>query len=147
MPRYAGPNPLHSKGGSAFRPSVSQHHAEGMKWVGQTMLYRADFAGARDRLVMAVNQYDGQDDNRDWAAYTNTDPRVANRCHLAMSLARDQLSRGWELRATMSLFRLWQRQGRQDEARAVLAAIYNAYTEGFTTPDLVDAAAMLETRS
>ena len=61
----------------------------------------------------------------------------------AIETARRQLSRGWELRATMSLSRLWQRQGRHDEARAALAAIYNAYTEGFTTPDLVDAAALL----
>jgi predicted ATPase len=43
----------------------------------------------------------------------------------------------------MSLSRLWQRQGRQAEARAALAAVYNTYTEGFTTPDLVDAAALL----
>ncbi len=44
----------------------------------------------------------------------------------------------------MSLARLWQRQGRRDEARAALAAVYDTYTEGFTTPDLVDAAALLE---
>ena len=297
---------------------------EALKWVGQTMLYRADFAGARDRLAMAVDHYDSPEDKPDWAAYTSTDPRVANRCHLAMSLwhlgfpdqalrinremrelaravghpftlgyalhhtgllhqccrlgaevqtageeslaistelgfawwiasgtfykgagmlhqgepeeaiplirkgidawratgaelilpvqlsaladaytrarrfedarlaldeglaiaqknderfqeaelqrlkgelllaespdqtaaaeetfrqaiktAQRQLSRGWELRATMSLSRLWQRQGHHDEARAALAAIYNTYTEGSTTPDLVDAAALL----
>jgi predicted ATPase len=52
-------------------------------------------------------------------------------------------TRGWKLRATMSLSRLWQRQGRHDEARAALAATYNTYTEGFTTPDLVDATAIL----
>ena len=40
-----------------------------------------------------------------------------------------------------------QRQGRHDEARAALVAVYNTYTEGFTTPDLADAAATLETRS
>jgi hypothetical protein len=45
----------------------------------------------------------------------------------------------------MSLARLWQRQGRRDNARAALAAVYGTYTEGFTTPDLVDAAAMLNT--
>ena len=44
----------------------------------------------------------------------------------------------------MSLARLWQRQGRRDDARAALAAVYGTYTEGFTTPDLVDARAMLE---
>ena len=44
----------------------------------------------------------------------------------------------------MSLARLWQRQDRRAEARAALAAVYGAYTEGFTTPDLVEALALLE---
>jgi tetratricopeptide (TPR) repeat protein len=61
----------------------------------------------------------------------------------AIDTARRQQSRAWELRATMSLARLWQRQGRRDEARAALAAVYGTFTEGFTTPDLVDAAALL----
>jgi hypothetical protein len=46
----------------------------------------------------------------------------------------------------MSLARLWQRQGRRDEACAALAAVYGTFTEGFTTPDLVDAAAQLNSR-
>jgi class 3 adenylate cyclase/predicted ATPase len=298
---------------------------EALKWVGQTMLYRADFAGARDRLATAVDHYDSPEDKRAWAAYTNTDPRVANRCHLAMSLwhlgfpdqalrlnremrelaravghpftlgyalhhmgllhqccrlgtevqtagaeslaistelgfawwtasgtfykgagmllqgqveeaiplikkgvhawratgaelilpvllsalgdaytqagrfedarhaldeglaiaernderfqeaelhrlkgelllaespdqaanaedcfrraieiARHQQSRAWELRATMSLARLWNRQVGRGEVRAALAAVFDAYTEGFTTPDLVEAGSLLE---
>ena len=44
----------------------------------------------------------------------------------------------------MSLARLWQRQGRRGEARAALAAVFDTYTEGLTTPDLVDAAALLK---
>ena len=43
----------------------------------------------------------------------------------------------------MSLARLWQRQGRRDDARAALAAVYGTYTEGFTTPDLEEAGALL----
>jgi class 3 adenylate cyclase/tetratricopeptide (TPR) repeat protein len=64
--------------------------------------------------------------------------------HQAIETARRQQSRAWQLRGTVSLARLWQRQGRRDEARAALAAVYGTYTEGFTTPDLVDAAALLE---
>jgi predicted ATPase len=45
----------------------------------------------------------------------------------------------------MSLARLRQRQGRRDEARGALAAASGPYTEGFTTPELVDAKALLET--
>ena len=44
----------------------------------------------------------------------------------------------------MSLARLLQRQNRRDEAQAALSAVYNAYTEGFATPDLVDAKRLLE---
>ena len=48
----------------------------------------------------------------------------------AIETARRQQSKAWELRATMSLARLWQRQGRRDEARRMLAAVYGTYTEG-----------------
>jgi class 3 adenylate cyclase/predicted ATPase len=63
----------------------------------------------------------------------------------AIETAVRQQSKGWELRASLSLARLWQRQGRRDDARAALAAVYDSYTEGFTTPDLVDAKAVLQT--
>jgi predicted ATPase len=62
----------------------------------------------------------------------------------AIETARNQQSKGWELRATMSLARLWRRQGRRGDARAALTAAYETYTEGFTTPDLVDARGLLE---
>ena len=77
-------------------------------------------------------------------AETN-DQAAAEACfRTAIATARRQPSRAWELRATTSLARLWQRQGRRDEARAALAAVYGSYTEGFTTPDLMDARALLE---
>jgi hypothetical protein len=63
--------------------------------------------------------------------------------HQALETARCQQSRAWELRATMSIARLWEKLGRRDEARAALTAVYDKYTEGFTTPDLVDARALL----
>jgi predicted ATPase len=62
----------------------------------------------------------------------------------ALATAGRQQSKAWELRAATSLARLWQRQGRRDEARAALAAVYGTFTEGFTTPDLVDAKALLD---
>ena len=55
-----------------------------------------------------------------------------------------QQSKAWELRATMSLARLWQRQGRRTRPATALAAVYGTYTEGFTTPDLVDAKGLLD---
>ncbi len=49
-----------------------------------------------------------------------------------------------ELRAAASLARLWQRQGKRDEARALLAPVYDWFTEGFDTQDLKDAKALLD---
>jgi predicted ATPase len=61
----------------------------------------------------------------------------------AVAIARRHQAKSLELRATMSLARLWQQQGRGNEAHAALAAVYDTYTEGLTTPDLVDATAQL----
>jgi predicted ATPase len=77
-----------------------------------------------------------------------TDQAAAEECfRTALEIARHQQSKAWELRATMSLAQLWQRQGPGAEARAALAAIYDTYTEGFTTPDLIDAKALLDGRA
>jgi predicted ATPase len=63
----------------------------------------------------------------------------------AIETAQSQGSKGWELRAATSLARFWHRQGRPAEARAALAAVFETFTEGFSTPDLMDAAGLLET--
>jgi len=62
----------------------------------------------------------------------------------AIQVARRQSAKSWELRAAMSLSRLWREQGRVDEARQMLAEIYGRFTEGFDTPDLQEAKALLE---
>jgi predicted ATPase len=62
----------------------------------------------------------------------------------AIEIARNQSAKSWELRATMSLARLIASQGRRDEARTMLADIYNWFTEGFDTADLKDAKALLD---
>jgi predicted ATPase len=62
----------------------------------------------------------------------------------AIEIARRQSAKSWELRATMSLARLLAKQGRRDEARTMLAEIYNWFTEGFDTADLKDAKALLD---
>jgi predicted ATPase len=62
----------------------------------------------------------------------------------AIEIARQQRVKLWELRSAMSLARLLLDTGRRDEARAILADIYNWFTEGFDTADLRDAKALLE---
>jgi predicted ATPase len=91
--------------------------------------HEAELHRLRGELVLAESQ----------------EPAAAEQCfHRAVEIARHQRSKAWELRATMSLARLWQGQGRRDEARDALAAVYGTYTEGFMTPDLVDARSLLE---
>jgi predicted ATPase len=69
----------------------------------------------------------------------------AEQCfHQALAIARRQQAKSLELRAAMSLSRLWQRQGRRDEAHALLAPIYGWFTEGFDTADLREAKTLLE---
>jgi hypothetical protein len=62
---------------------------------------------------------------------------------LALDVARRQEAKSLELRAAMSLARLWQRQGKRDEAHQSLAEVYGWFTEGFDTTDLQEAKALL----
>ena len=70
---------------------------------------------------------------------------VAESCfHHALDSARRQQAKWLELRAAVSLSRLWQQQGKQAEAQALLTPIYGWFTEGFDTADLQEAQALLE---
>jgi class 3 adenylate cyclase/predicted ATPase len=62
----------------------------------------------------------------------------------ALDLARSQLAKSLQLRAAMSLSRLWQQHGKQEEARRLLKEIYGWFAEGLDTPDLQEAKALLE---
>ena len=78
-------------------------------------------------------------------AQNPSDIAEAERCfRTAIEIARRQTARSEELRATTSLARLLNEQGRRDEARAMLADIYNWFTEGFDTADLKDAKTLLD---
>jgi predicted ATPase len=69
---------------------------------------------------------------------------MAETCfHHALDLARRQQAKLWELRAAMSLSRLWRGQGKREEARQLLGEVYHWFTEGFDTPDLREARALL----
>jgi class 3 adenylate cyclase/predicted ATPase len=62
----------------------------------------------------------------------------------ALTVARRQQAKSWELRAAMSLSRLWQHQGKRDAAHELLAPIYSWFTEGFDTADLQEAKVLLQ---
>jgi predicted ATPase len=62
----------------------------------------------------------------------------------ALSVARQQQAKSWELRAAMSMARLWRDQGNRDEGRELLAPVYGWFTEGFDTRDLKEAKILLD---
>jgi predicted ATPase len=62
----------------------------------------------------------------------------------ALAVARKQQAKSWELRAAMSMARLWRDQGKPQQARELLAPVYGWFTEGFDTLDLKEAKVLLE---
>jgi predicted ATPase len=64
--------------------------------------------------------------------------------HKALNVARHQGATSIELRAAMSLSRLWQKEGKREEPRKMLTEIYGWFTEGFNTPDIQEAKSLLE---
>jgi predicted ATPase len=62
----------------------------------------------------------------------------------ALAVARNQQAKSWELRAAMSMARLWRDQGKRDDARDLLAPVYGWFTEGFDTLDLKEAKKLLD---
>jgi predicted ATPase len=73
------------------------------------------------------------------------DPRKAEAYFdRALAVARTQKAKSWELRAAMSMARLWRDQGKPQQAHELLAPIFGWFTEGFDTLDLKQARALLE---
>jgi predicted ATPase/class 3 adenylate cyclase len=136
-------------GATRDRPEHLALLAEASAQVGQT-------AEALEALTQALATLD-QSEVRLWEAelyrlrgelllqQTVAPPGEAEVCfQQALAVARGRQAKSWELRAAMSLCRLWQQQGRRAEAHELLAPIYGWFTEGFDTADLQEAKALLE---
>ena len=78
------------------------------------------------------------------ASTPSTLERAEESLQQALAIARQQQAKSWELRAALSLSRLWQKQGQDTDARDLLAPIYGWFTEGFETVDLQEAQVLLE---
>jgi predicted ATPase len=96
----------------------------------EVRLYEAEFNRLEGELLLASKEFDG---SRAEAAFRK-----------AIAIAREQGAKSWELRAAMSMARLWRDQGKRDEARELLAPVYGWFTEGFDTLDLKQAKALLD---
>jgi predicted ATPase len=98
--------------------------------------YEAELYRLKGELTLAQSRVQGL------ASGVSTE---AEECFLtAIEIARKQQAKSLDLRAVMSLSRLWQRQGKKKEAHRMLAEIYHWFTEGFDTKDLQEAKALLE---
>ena len=78
------------------------------------------------------------------AASSNNHAEAQSCFSQALDIARRQQVKSWELRAAVSLGRLWQQDGKCDEARELLAPVYGWFIDGFDTPDLKEAKGLLE---
>jgi class 3 adenylate cyclase/tetratricopeptide (TPR) repeat protein len=148
--------PLLLKGYDAFRATGAKVRVPAyLGMFGVVYMHSARFEDAHAALNEGLAVAEKNDDRSHEAELyrlkgelllaESDDHAAAETCfRQAIETARRQQSKGWELRATTSLARLWQRQGRRHEARAALATVYSTYTEGLTTPDLADAAALLD---
>lgn len=139
-------------GGDLFRPHWLSQLAEAYMYLGQPKDSLAAIEEAFDVMNATeeyfhhakLHQIKGMvllECSGDWHA-------EAESCfQQALEIARAQEVKVWELRSAMSLSRLWQQQGKCNEAREVLAEVYHWFTEGHDTADLQDAKAQLEALS
>ena len=115
--------------------------------------YEAELYRLKGELTLQSKISPGQvKTSQDKSEITNSQPLAPNPqaeaeaegCfQQALDVARRQEAKSLELRAAMSLSRLWQQQGKRQEAYDLLAPIYHWFTEGFDTADLQDARALL----
>ena len=123
--------------------------------VGEIYGMNGEFDEAFDALDQALDWVE-RNDERLYAAEAHRirgeillrqpvpDPERAEECfEKALTVARAQQAKSWELRAATSMARLWHEQGRPDDARALLRPVFAWFTEGFDTADLQDADALL----
>jgi predicted ATPase len=110
------------------------HEAEGYRIKGELLLQSRQVKTSQDKSAVINPQ-----------SPTSNPQTEAEACFLkAIEIARRQQAKSWELRSVISLARLWQQQGKKEEAQQTLAEIYNWFTEGFDTKDLQEAKALLE---
>ena len=129
-------------------PGILTDLAETQHAAGQLAEARATVAAALQISAQLGQPFTDVDLHRldgDLVLATGGAPEeAASRYQHALEIARSQEAKSLELRAATSLAKLWRDQGKRTEARALLADIYNWFTEGFDTADLKDAKALLD---
>ncbi|HEV8713217.1 MAG TPA: hypothetical protein VGX03_10350 [Candidatus Binatia bacterium] len=116
--------------------------AEALVMVDKTRerVYEAELYRLKGELSLQLTPVTA---GQDQSAARSLEEEAEECFHQAITIARRQSAKSLELRAVMSLSRLWQQQGKKQEAHALLAEIYDWFTEGFDTKDLQEAKALL----
>ena len=121
--------------------TLAQQHSNSRRYLHRLLAEALAAFEASGRGDMLTEAYRLQGEFR----LCQADTAQAESCfRQALTIARRQQAKSWELRAAMSLCRLWQQQGKRAEAHELLAPIYGWFTEGFDTADLQEAKALLE---
>jgi predicted ATPase len=121
---------------------AARHYAEGLEYVDRGLQVASEIGELW--FISRLHQLRGE---LLLHAYGSADEAVEGSFREALAVARQQGGKGWELRAAMSLARLWFERGRRNEARELLDPIYRWFTEGFEMPDLQSAKALLDALS
>jgi tetratricopeptide (TPR) repeat protein len=137
-----------ASGGKIFTPTLKAFLAEAMALTGdldnalvliEEVIAQVERPGWEERLRYAETRR-----LKGWMLSLKGDPDGAERNYLAsLAWARRQQAKSWELRTSLSLARLWQNQGKRQDAYELLAPVYGWFTEGFETKDLQDAKSLL----
>jgi predicted ATPase len=121
--------------------------AEALDWAQRTggRYYEAELYRLKGELTLQKSEVRGPASKVPSTQHpTPSTQTEAEACfHKAIEIAHHQQAKSLELRATVSLSRLWRQQGKRQEAHQVLAEIYDWFTEGFDTKDLQEAKALL----
>jgi serine/threonine protein kinase/predicted ATPase len=107
--------------------------------------WEAELHRLRGELLLKLeDQGSKSEERKSHSSIFNSPPSPEACFHRAIEVARRQQAKSFELRAVMSLCRLWRQQGKEQEAHALLDEIYSWFTEGFDTPDLIETKRLLD---
>jgi predicted ATPase len=145
----SGMTSLRSTGAALYEPWHLWHLAMAYAELGQPDDARRYMDNAIDKVTRSkekwceaeVNRIAGEIGLKSLAPDTEKAEKYFDR---ALAVARQQQAKSWELRAAMSMARLWRDQGKPQQARELLAPVYGWFTEGFDTLDLKEATALLD---
>ena len=145
----SGHTPYRSTGATAWTPSWLSYLARAYAELGKFNDARRCIGEAMTAVETTKERWCEAEINRvaGEIALKSPEPDAAKAeayFERALTVAREQQAKSWELRAAMSLGRLWRDQGKRDAARDLLAPVYGWFTEGFDTLDLKEAKSLLD---